>query len=65
MKFNFQSILDALAAIYRAFFKGKTINVGGQPVTLPEQKPGIFPAGQSPLDSTPHRPEPPKVGPGR
>lgn len=65
MKISIQAVLDAVAAIYRAFFKGKTIKVGGQDVTLPNQKPTVFPSGQSPFDSTPHKLEPPNLGPRR
>ncbi len=50
-------ILNVVLAVYKAFFSGKTVNVGGNPVTLPDQKPGIPMApGTSPFDSTPHQP---------
>jgi hypothetical protein len=55
MKVNWQAIVDAVAAIYRAFFKGKTI--GG--VTLPEQG-HVPPLRGSKFDSAPHTPGPPK-----
>jgi len=54
---KWQAIVDAIAAIYKAFFKGKT--VGG--VVLPSE-------GQTPplkgsqFDSKPHQIEPPNIG---
>ena len=57
MKLNLQSIVDAIAAIYKAFFKGKT--VGG--VVLPSEG-QVPPLRGSKFDSKPAPVEPPKVG---
>ena len=57
MKFNLQSIVDAIAAIYRAFLKGKV--VGG--VVLPSEG-HTPPLKGSKFDSKPAPVEPPKVG---
>lgn len=65
--FNLQAIVDTIAAIYKAFFKGKT--VGG--VVLPSQgqgAPPLEPSATHPrtgMDDQPHRIEPPKPGGGR
>ena len=68
MKISFQAIVNVLKSIYDAFLKGRTVKVGGQDVVLPSQKPGAgtpMAPGASPFDSTPHRIEPPKIGPQR
>jgi len=57
MKINWQSIVDAVAAIYKAFFKGKV--VGG--VVLPSEG-HTPPLKGSPFDSKPAPIEPPQVG---
>ena len=56
MKLNWQAIVNAVAAIYKAFFSGK--KVGG--VVLPDEKPGMPPLRGSQFDSTPHQIEPPR-----
>lgn len=55
MKISWQAIVDAIAAIYKAFFKGKT--VGG--VVLPSKGQGATPPGTG-LD-LPHKFEPPDL----
>lgn len=56
MKINLQSVVDAIAAIYRAFFKGR--KVGG--VVLPNEG-QVPPLRGSKFDSKPAAVEPPKV----
>ena len=55
--FNWQSVVDAIAAIYKAFFKGR--KVGG--VVLPSEG-NVPPLRGSQFDSKPAPVEPPKVG---
>ena len=55
MKFDWQSIVNAVAAIYKAFFSGK--KVGG--VVLPNQNQGATPP-KTGLDQ-PHKFEPPDL----
>ena len=55
MKINWQSIVDAIAAIYKAFFKGKV--VGGVVLPSEDQTP---PLKGSPFDSKPAPVEPPQ-----
>lgn len=57
MKMNWQSVVDAIAAIYRAFFKGKT--VGG--VVLPSEGQSVPPLRGSKFDSKPAPFEPPDL----
>lgn len=56
MKINLQSVVDAIAAIYKAFFKGR--KVGG--VVLPSEG-QVPPLRGSKFDSKPAAVEPPKV----
>ena len=42
-------------------FRGAKITAGPVDIQL-DEKPGAYPAGHSPLDSTPHQPGPPPVG---
>lgn len=58
MKISLQAIVDALAAIYRAFLKGRTVKIGGQDVTLPSQR-QVPPLRGSKFDSAPHHITPP------
>jgi hypothetical protein len=60
MKLPWKSIFEVAKAIYKAFLKGKVVNLPGGigPVTLPSQGQTPYPAGQSPLDMLPHRPGP-------
>ncbi len=48
----------------RALLRGVVVRWRGVEVQL-DQKPGAYPAGQSPLDSTPAKVTFPKVGPPR
>lgn len=65
MKIPWSSVFSVLKAVYVAFLKGKVVHLPGGigDVTLPSQGNTPFPAGRSPLDSTPHMPGPPAIRP--
>lgn len=52
-----------LGVVYRLFLKGRTVDIGGNSVTFPQQGHGPSPQGQSKFDNTPSRPgiKPPKA----
>lgn len=64
MAINWSKVGSALRAFYNAFLKGKTVKVGGTTVVLPSEG-NVPPLRGSKFDSTPHKPEPPAVGPRR
>lgn len=38
---NWAKVVQVLVLIYKAVLSGKTVNIGGTPITLPDQRPTV------------------------